>query len=121
MELWLKILIIVVSCVATIIIALVITGLFIKKHNINKSQKIVQDKISEATDELATKFGGKDNIENITKNLSRVTVEVKDVNLVNKDEINETFEGVMFMGNKIVFVVGSSSDDFLKQLADKIK
>lgn len=46
-------------------------------------------------------FGGDDNVVSVSKNLSRVTVEVKDVELVNLNALKEQGIGVMITGNTI--------------------
>ena len=52
---------------------------------------------------------------------SRVTVLIKDIEKVNKEEIQKQFDSVMFMGNKIVFVIGSMSEEFSALLKEKTK
>ena len=46
-------------------------------------------------------YFGEDNVLSVSKNLSRVTVEVKDVNLVNLNALKENGIGVMITGNTI--------------------
>lgn len=111
--------------IAVVLVILIIVILKLVKNNKRKKAEEKVDKtLKESTDKLADKFGGKDNIEKIQKSLSRVTVIVKDLSLVNKDGIKEIFESCMFMGNKIVFVIGSDSEKFkslLEENFDKIE
>ncbi len=57
-------------------------------------------------------FGGADNILQMSKNLSRVTVEVKDLELVQLDDLKAMGVGVMITGN----VVKCSSQSFADQV-----
>lgn len=59
-------------------------------------------------------FGGDDNIISVTKNLSRVTVIVKDVELVNLESIKNQGIGVMITGNTIK----CSSQEFADQIKE---
>lgn len=60
-------------------------------------------------------FGGDDNIINVTKQLSRVTVEVKDLEKVDFNILKEQGIGVMITGN----VVKCSSQTFADQIETK--
>lgn len=57
-------------------------------------------------------FGGNDNVINVSKNLSRVTVEVKDVDKVNLNVLKEQGIGVMITGN----IIKCSSQEFANQI-----
>ena len=57
-------------------------------------------------------YFGEDNVLSVSKNLSRVTVEVKDVNLVNLAALKEKGIGVMITGNTIK----CSSQEFADQI-----
>ena len=92
-----------------------------KKNKIQKSEEALNQKIDTATSKLALSFGGKENIKSIQDRSSRVSVEVFDMEKVNKDEIMKELEGVMFMGSKIVFVIGSKSEEFKKLLEEKVE
>ena len=59
-------------------------------------------------------FFGEDNVLSVSKNLSRVTVEVKDVSLVNLNALKEKGIGVMITGNTIK----CSSQEFADQIAE---
>lgn len=59
-------------------------------------------------------FFGEDNVLSVSKNLSRVKVEVKDVSLVNLNALKEKGIGVMITGNTIK----CSSQEFADQIAE---
>lgn len=108
---------------AVVLIALIIFLVlhFIKKKKIEESEREVSKKVDDVTSSLSSLFGGNDNIEEIKKMGSRVTVLIKDIEKVNKEEIQKQFDSVMFMGNKIVFVIGSMSEEFSALLKEKTK
>lgn len=106
-----------------LIIIAVLTIYFIKQNKKKKkenTEKKIDNEIKEVTSSLKDKFGGKDNIIEISSKGSRVTVIVKDISLINKEEINKTFDNVMFMSNKIVFLIGSDSEKFKQLLEDNV-
>lgn len=120
MEIWMYILIAVaVVLVIGLVVFLVLKAN--KKKKIEAAEKEVQEKISSSTSELADKFGGNDNILEITKSGSRVTVLVKDPLKIEKEAIKETIDNVMFMGSKVVFVIGSDSEIFKNLLESKVE
>lgn len=113
-----------VAIAATIVIAAFLVWLIcfiIRKRNIKKSDLKVDEKIKESTSSVASYFGGKKNIKEILSKGSRVSVEVEDIKLVDRPQISAHFESVIFMGNKIVFVVGSKSESFAEELQNNIK
>lgn len=91
-----------------------------KKKKKQNAEKKIDSEIKEVASSLKDKFGGKDNILEISSKGSRVTVLLKDISLINKDEINKTFDNVMFMSNKVVFLIGSDSEKFKQLLEDNI-
>lgn len=106
-----------------LIIIAVLTIYFIKQNKKKKKENVekkIDNEIKEVTSSLKDKFGGKDNIIEISSKGSRVTVIVKDISLINKEEINKTFDNVMFMSNKIVFLIGSDSEKFKQLLEDNV-
>ncbi|MFA6861653.1 MAG: hypothetical protein WCR56_04670 [Bacilli bacterium] len=112
---------IIVIVVATVIVTAAIVYLcffFAKKRRIKQADEAVTKQVVESTSALSLDFGGTDNIISISKQGSRVTVQVKDNSLVKKDEINKIMINTMFMGNKVVFVVGSASEEFSKLLSE---
>ena len=70
--------------------------------------------------ELSDKFGGRENIVEIVQKGSRVIVTVKDPVAVDKDEISRSLDSVMFMSNKIVFVIGTKSEQFKALLEENV-
>lgn len=119
METW-EIIVIILAELIVISAIVLIVYTVIKKKKIRQSEERVDAKIEDSTDMLALTFGGKENIKEITSRGSRVTVTVIDLSLVDKGKINQELESVMFMGNKIVFVIGSKSEQFRRLLSDKI-
>lgn len=69
----------------------------ILKHH----KKVSSFKKANNTPKYLEYFGGDDNVINVSKNLSRVTIEVKDVELVNLNALKEQGIGVMITGNTI--------------------
>ena len=111
---------IVVAAVAIFFIVKII----VKNVKKRKADEKVHETIRTSTNQLGDKFGGRDNIEKIQTSLSRVTVLVKDPTLVDKAGIQSVIKDAMFMGNKIVFVIGSDSEEFqklLEQNVDKVE
>lgn len=106
------------------VIIILIFAIYLVKQNKKKkkenAEKKIDSEIKEVTSSLKDKFGGKDNILEISSKGSRVTVLLKDISLINKDEINKTFDNVMFMSNKVVFLIGSDSEKFKQLLEDNI-
>lgn len=119
MELW-QIILIIVSAVVVIATIIVVTLKLNKNKRINESEKKIKETIDESTTKLADCFGGKENIDSIDQIGSRVSVKVKDPLIVNKEAINKELPNVMYMGNKIIFVIGSDSIDFKSKLDEKI-
>lgn len=118
------VLIIILVIVGVIIIALALFFLIrhiIKKNKIKRSEEHVENKIDESTTIISTLFGGKENIIDVIKSGSRVSVVVKDISLVNKEKIDEQLSPVIYMNNKVSFVIGSLSSEFQKQLLEKIE
>ncbi len=120
MEPWL-IAVIAASAAVVVIVAAVIIILRVIKHNkIKKSNEEADQIVNEKAKEVSDSFGGKENIVSIQSSGSRVTVLVENPDIVNRDEINNSLENVMFMGKKIVFVIGSKSETFKELLEENI-
>ena len=111
---------IIIAVAAALLIALVVLGIirYNKKKKIEAADKAVDEKVEQSASKLALCFGGNDNIKQITTAGSRVTVLLEDPTKVNKEEINQELANVMFMGNKVVFVIGSKSEDFSNLLKE---
>ncbi len=90
------------------ILVMVVFFKMVFKHH--KKMKNVNKKINANYLE----YFGDDNVLNVSKNLSRVTVEVKDVNLVNLNALKEKGIGVMITGNTIK----CSSQEFANQIEE---
>lgn len=113
--------------IAIAVAGVVLIGLaFFAIHKVNynsrkkKAEIAIDKKVEDSAGKLSSCFGGKENIESISQKGSRVVVIVKDNSLVDKDEINKELSSVMFMNNKIVFVIGSKSEEFSKLLQENV-
>lgn len=58
-------------------------------------------KVSEETRDYYAIFGGNDNIESIKKEMTRVSITVKNMKQVNLDELRELKIGILISGNTI--------------------
>lgn len=107
---------------AVILIGLVVfLALHLHKNaKIRKSNEEADKKVEESASHLALCFGGNDNIEEITQTGSRVSVKVKDPSKVDKEKIDQELSSVMYMGNKVVFVIGSKSEEFSTFLKENV-
>ncbi len=115
-------LIIILLAVAVVLAFFVILYLhFRKKKMIKEAEEKINEKVEQSAGKLSTCFGGNDNIVSITQKGSRVTVLLKDISLADKEEINKELSSVMFMNNKVVFVIGSMSEEFSRLLEENIK
>ncbi len=119
METYVIVLIAVFSALGAILIA---TGIvLLVRHLIHKKQdRIVDEKVKSSAKELSDKFGGRDNIVEITQRGSRVIVSVRDPLKVHKEEITSALDSVMFMDKKIVFVIGTKSELFKTLLEENV-
>lgn len=105
---------------AVIVIIVIVAIVLARKHKARQADIEVEAKIDSTTTTLADSFGGRDNIEEVTQTGSRVTVKVRDPLRVDKGKIQSVIPNGMFMGNKIVFVIGSQSRTFQEMLDEKI-
>ncbi len=111
-----------VALLASVVVFIIVK--IAKNKKIQESEEQANRVVAETASALASCFGGNENIKGITQRGSRVTIEVNDPLAVNKEEIDSHFQGAMYMGNKVVLVVGSKSEEFSKLLqenVDKIK
>lgn len=108
-----------VGCLVVIVAAIIIIVVVRKQQMIKQSNQEADDRVSLVASTISKCFG-ENNIEDITQNNSRVTIIVKDISKVNKEEIQKELDSVMYMGNKIVFVVGSKSEEFYKSLKENL-
>lgn len=109
-----------VIIVVVLVALILIIRILVRSSKKKKAEKKVDETITSSTSQLADKFGGKDNIEKIQTSMSRVVVLVKDSTIIDKEGINSVLPGSMFMGNKIVFVIGSDSEKFKKLLEENV-
>ena len=112
--------------ILAVVIVIILVALFLiirillKNANKKKAEEHVDKTIASSTSQLADKFGGKANIEKIQTSMSRVTVIVKNPTIIDKEGINSILPGCMYMGSKIVFVIGSDSEKFKKLLEENV-
>jgi phosphotransferase system IIB component len=116
---------IIIVCIAVGCAVLVAIIVFLilhihKKQKIKASEEAADRKVVETAGKLSLCFGGNENILSIQQKGSRVSVLLKDISLVNKEEINKELSSVMFMNNKVVFIIGSKSEDFSRLLQENI-
>lgn len=117
---WIIILIIVLAVAVIAFLIFLILHLN-KKKRIQESEKKVDQKVEESALEVSSAFGGRDNIQEINSKGSRVSVLLVDPSKVDKEKINSNLDSVMYMGNKVVFVIGEKSDMFKKLLDENIE
>ncbi len=69
---------------------------------------------------LSLCFGGNDNIRQISAKGSRVTVRVLDPTKVDRKGIATIIDNAMYMGDKVVFVIGTESQEFTRLLEENV-
>ena len=68
---------------------------------------------------LVDYLGGKSNIISYDSNKSRFTVELKDINLVNKDDIQKLgAQGIVEIDNQLKIILGDSANKLKKYIDD---
>ena len=68
---------------------------------------------------LVAYLGGKSNIISYDSNKSRFTVELKDINLVNKDAIQKLgAQGIVEIDNQLKIILGDSANKLKKYIDD---
>ncbi len=113
--------IILIVIIAVIAVILVILSIYlIHKKKIADSNRKADEIVQSSAIKVSDKFGGRDNIVQISSKGSRVTVLVKDPTIVDKESISSILEQVMFMGDKVVFVIGSKSEYFKELLEENV-
>ncbi|MCI6509132.1 MAG: hypothetical protein PUH11_00435 [Bacilli bacterium] len=108
----LPLLIAVIVMVIPIITLLIIALIKFIAKNFKRNHKKVETK-EDIKNKYLAPFGD-DNIVSISKNLNRVTVEVKDINNVNFDGLRNLGVGVLISGNTIK----CSSAEFARTIED---
>ncbi len=119
MELW-QILLIVFSALVLVLIIILLVLHIRKSNKIKASNLKVKEQVRASADALADKFGGNDNIVKISSSGSRVTVLLKEKDKIDKAGIEKEFSNVMYMGDKVVFVIGTESAEFSKLLQNRL-
>ena len=115
---------IIIIAVAAVLLAVAIFFIIrssIKRKKIRKSNEEANKKVEDSAKTIAGAFGGKSNIISITKQGSRVTLELKDPSLADKEKINTEFKDARYRGNKITLIIGSRSEEFRKLLEENRK
>ena len=112
--------ILIIVAIVVVVILTLLSIYLIHKKKIRDSNRQADEKVQTSAIEVSDKFGGRNNIEQISSKGSRVTVLVKDPTIVDKEGINMILEQVMFMGNKVVFVIGSKSEYFKELLEENV-
>ena len=92
----------------------------IRLSKIRKSDEEANERVKQSAGNLSTCFGGNDNIVSISQQGSRVTVLLKNPELIDKEAISKELSSVMYMGSKVVFVIGSKSEEFSRLLKENI-
>lgn len=108
----------IIAIIAVLLIIFLII-VFTKKHNKLINEQNMQNKKLNISDESFFKLlGGKDNIINFKLVGSRLTLELKDIKIVDKEGLKAAkFEGIIEMQNKIVLVKEDLSQE-LRALDD---
>ena len=115
-----SLIILIVALVILAILAIILTIYILHKKKVRDSNRKADEIVHDSAIKVSDKFGGSENIVEVSYKGSRVVVLVKDPTLVDKKSISETLEQVMFMGNKVVFVIGSKSEYFKQLLEENI-
>ena len=98
-----------------IILAILIIIAFAIAKSKNKDFKIEVNK-------LVANLGGSDNIESYEFNKSRFVVNVKNVSLVNKEEIQKMgAQGIVEIGNQLKIIIGENAHELERQINDLMK
>lgn len=109
---------IVVLAIVAFIIALVKRA---KKMKLSKGVKVKFEE-SDFGGDLYSELFGDDNIINVEWEMSRVTVEVKDIDKVNTDLLQERgASGVLLVGNKVKCNFKENAETVAKYLKGKIE
>ncbi len=120
------------NMIITIVLSVVLGVLFltllglslytmIKKHKIKKSEQKVTQQINDSTTGLILALGGKDNIKTVEVMGSRVRVLLNDYEKINREEVLKLHDSVLFMNDKVTFVVGSLSQEFAAKLNEHLQ
>lgn len=114
---WIKNNLVLSICIVAIIVSLIaiVIILICKKFRKPKNKSGVYDELIDA-------FGGIDNIVEIKARESRLSLVLKDYNLINEDKLKEKgITSSIKMTNKITYVVGSSAKEIEDYVNKKSK
>jgi phosphotransferase system IIB component len=100
----------------TILLSIILYFIFLYLHD-SRYVAVSQKSKVEINDELVTEFlktlGGEANVLTVSYEYSRLKVELKDVKLVNLDQIKTLgATGVFLAGNKLQAIIGPNAQDF---------
>lgn len=115
--------IILACCVVIPIFVLLIVAFIIaivKRVKLAKKYNPKKNKVDEGKQALLLEAFGEDNIISAAVEMSRLTVEVKDVDKVNTDKIKEAgANGVLLVGNKVKCSFGEQASEVCNLLQNK--
>lgn len=114
---------IVLCSILAILLVMIVTIIIfrsIKKRKIRKSEEKVNQKIEDSTSGLILALGGKENIKEVSVMGSRVRVLLNDYEKIHREEILKLHDSVLFMNDKVTFVVGSLSNEFASKLNNRL-
>lgn len=98
-----------ILAIVAVIIRIVKTAKLAKQYKKGSNNEELKNILLEAF--------GKNNIENVEVEMSRLTVTVKDIDLVNPDILKENgANGVLLMGNKVKCSFGDKAEEVCKLL-----
>lgn len=87
-----------------------------------KGKKALEEDALVVQDELFTFLGGNANILNVSKEMSRITVEVVDIEAVNGDGLKTLgATGVLLVGNKVKLSFSDNADGIYDVIKSQIK
>lgn len=109
--------------VGPILILMVIATIIaiVKRSKVIKNSKGVKVVLDDKTDIFAPLFG-EDNIISVEQEMSRVTVEVKDLNKVDAEGLKENGAGgILFVGKKVKCTFAGNAKEVAEELKGHIK
>ncbi len=109
---------------AVVLIFVVIIVLYFKNKKSAQKEALQkkENTLNNMYDNIFTILGGKENVEKITCNRSRLTFVVKDMSLVKKDEFEKIeIKDVIFMSDRIICSFGEMALEFYNNLNNLLK
>ena len=104
---------------AAALVTLILLAIFLFVFlNMKRNGKLKHDnKISTNSDEWQIAIGGKNNIKSVNAMGSRLTLELNDSNLINKDKLKELgVSNILVMSEKIILVVEDNAEKVKERL-----